>query len=123
MLMLNLCKHINNIHAGKGPIWLDQVSCSGNESSIEECIHWNWGEHNCEHSEDVGIICSNIQQYERHSVLSTSPFTQHSYPTVCGLRNDNFFNIDGVHARVVRGSIAKPGDYPWQVLYILLILS
>lgn len=96
---------------------MDQVFCSGNESSIEKCTHWNWGEHNCEHSEDVGIICSNIQEFERHSILPTPPPRRHSYPSRCGLRNDNIFNIDGVHERVVRGSVARPGDYPWQVLY------
>ncbi|XP_037937800.1 uncharacterized protein LOC119671297 isoform X2 [Teleopsis dalmanni] len=43
---------------GKGPIWLDQVSCNGNESAIDRCNHWNWGEHNCNHTEDVGIKCT-----------------------------------------------------------------
>lgn len=42
---------------GSGPIWLDQVSCLGNETRIDECNHWSWGENNCNHTEDVGLKC------------------------------------------------------------------
>ncbi|XP_037817731.1 uncharacterized protein LOC119607724 isoform X1 [Lucilia sericata] len=43
---------------GSGPIWLDQVSCLGNETKIDECNHWSWGENNCNHTEDVGLKCT-----------------------------------------------------------------
>lgn len=43
---------------GRGPIWLDQVNCLGNESFVQDCTHWHWGEHNCEHAEDAGVVCS-----------------------------------------------------------------
>ena len=42
---------------GNGPIWLDDVECSGDETSIELCSHRTYGENNCGHSEDVGVIC------------------------------------------------------------------
>jgi len=42
---------------GVDPIWLDEVACTGDEQSIAECPHAPWGQHNCQHSEDVGVEC------------------------------------------------------------------
>ncbi|XP_064417053.1 neurotrypsin isoform X2 [Latimeria chalumnae] len=42
---------------GKGPIWLDDVSCSGRESTFYQCAKREWGKHDCTHQEDVEIIC------------------------------------------------------------------
>jgi len=43
---------------GSGPIWLDDVFCSGNERSIVGCVHNGWGVENCGHSEDASVFCS-----------------------------------------------------------------
>ena len=38
---------------------MDDVACTGSERQLEDCAHRGWGVHNCDHHEDVGIICSN----------------------------------------------------------------
>uniref|UniRef100_A0A8C1M730 Neurotrypsin n=1 Tax=Cyprinus carpio TaxID=7962 RepID=A0A8C1M730_CYPCA len=43
--------------AGSGRVLLDEVSCTGNELSIEQCPKTAWGEHNCDHTEDAGVSC------------------------------------------------------------------
>ncbi|XP_010186573.1 PREDICTED: deleted in malignant brain tumors 1 protein-like, partial [Mesitornis unicolor] len=47
-------------HFGPGvdPIWQDGIHCTGTESALIECELGNWGEHNCGHSEDAGVVCS-----------------------------------------------------------------
>lgn len=42
---------------GSGPIWLDDVSCYGNETSITDCRHRGLGLHDCGHFEDASLIC------------------------------------------------------------------
>lgn len=51
-----LCLHISPC---TGRIWLDNLSCSGNEQSVAECTSRGWGNSDCTHDEDAGVICKD----------------------------------------------------------------
>ena len=42
---------------GSGRIWLDDVVCSGDEDNLADCQHPEFGENNCGHHEDAGVVC------------------------------------------------------------------
>ncbi|XP_041858530.1 macrophage receptor MARCO [Melanotaenia boesemani] len=42
---------------GTGPIWLDELKCTGAESDVFDCPHNEIGVHNCHHDEDAGVQC------------------------------------------------------------------
>uniref|UniRef100_A0A6I8Q375 Soluble scavenger receptor cysteine-rich domain-containing protein SSC5D n=1 Tax=Xenopus tropicalis TaxID=8364 RepID=A0A6I8Q375_XENTR len=44
--------------AGSGKIWLSNVKCTGDEPSLAWCMHNTWGIEKCDHTEDVGVICT-----------------------------------------------------------------
>uniref|UniRef100_A0A8C9P112 SRCR domain-containing protein n=1 Tax=Spermophilus dauricus TaxID=99837 RepID=A0A8C9P112_SPEDA len=45
---------------GSGPIFLDDVRCTGNETNLGQCHHLGLSVHNCGHHEDAGAVCSDL---------------------------------------------------------------
>ncbi|KAM9355266.1 lysyl oxidase homolog 3B isoform 1-T1 [Pholidichthys leucotaenia] len=44
---------------GQGKIWLDNVQCNGGEKGIEFCKSRGWGNSDCTHDEDAGVVCKD----------------------------------------------------------------
>ncbi|XP_049331126.1 scavenger receptor cysteine-rich type 1 protein M130-like [Astyanax mexicanus] len=53
--------HESYFGSASGPIWMDNVHCSGSESTLRNCESAGWGKHNCDHSKDAGVICSGVR--------------------------------------------------------------
>ncbi|KAH8335287.1 hypothetical protein KR074_005359, partial [Drosophila pseudoananassae] len=120
---------------GNGPIWLDQVMCFGNETSIDKCNHWNWGEHNCNHTEDVALHCTagppprsqnlyqnpikggkqDLSSFSQIGLWERSSKALHT-PRRCGIFKDDLVDEYAHHGeeRVVKGHAAQRGRHPWQ---------
>ncbi|XP_050429551.1 uncharacterized protein LOC126838845 isoform X3 [Adelges cooleyi] len=103
---------------GLGQIWLDQVRCLGNETSIEHCFHAKWGQHNCKHDEDVSVIChldrkkkdDNISpKNASHNVKTSKEYL----PTQCGKKTISL-QINVIQKRISSGFTSERGSHPWQ---------
>lgn len=59
----------NDFGRNNGPVWMDDVRCDGNESTLEECRFRPWGvtHEDCrDHNLDLSVVCKSKLQ----SVLS-----------------------------------------------------
>ena len=54
----------------RGPILLDEVMCTGSENNIAMCPHNGWGIDNCDHSEDVGVICQGKSWHKIRYIMN-----------------------------------------------------
>ncbi|XP_067321128.1 scavenger receptor cysteine-rich type 1 protein M130-like [Anolis sagrei] len=56
----NASKALGGAHYGQGsgPIWMENINCTGEEASLKECQKGSWGEQNCSHSQDASVECS-----------------------------------------------------------------
>lgn len=65
---------------GQGPIHLDNVRCSGAETSLGQCPALGQDRHDCRHSEDAGVICDYTLDRVGDAALATQ---------TCGVRLNN----------------------------------
>ena len=54
---------------GQGSIWLDEVSCTGQEESLLLCSHATIGESDCFHVEDIVVRCSRTGEHREQQMV------------------------------------------------------
>ncbi|XP_071508583.1 scavenger receptor cysteine-rich domain-containing group B protein-like [Diadema antillarum] len=73
-------------------IFLDEVNCYGDEEEVIECSSNGWGNHDCGHNEDVGVICTHdAEEGELRLVQGTSSkgvleiYHENSWGSICDI--------------------------------------
>ncbi|KAM9792639.1 scavenger receptor cysteine-rich domain-containing protein DMBT1-like [Neosynchiropus ocellatus] len=76
---------------GSGPIWLDDVNCSGRESSITDCRHPGFGNHNCTNGTH-GIYSNTLFVYPANNNSFAVP-EKIPFSCVYSLDTDSTLNV------------------------------
>ncbi|KAG6921901.1 CD163 molecule, partial [Chelydra serpentina] len=57
---------------GSDPIWMDEVLCTGTEAALSKCRARPWGDSNCNHGEDAGVVCSDPLPHPTNANCNTN---------------------------------------------------
>ena len=55
-----LPSNMTSTEGGVGVVWLEGIDCRGNESRLTECGLSGWGESECGHEQDAGVLCEGV---------------------------------------------------------------
>ena len=99
-----VCKQLNYSHAllayhssffgmGTGPIWMDNVQCSGNEASISDCSFKGWGITDCNHGNNAGVRCKGIIKHKEILNIIAFSDTPEEVEYSIRLTNENIVEI------------------------------
>ena len=61
---------IDPSHRRHGRIWLDDLQCYGTEDTLSECQSSNWGDTNCDHTQDIFVECTGMFNFSLRQIIT-----------------------------------------------------